>query len=406
MADEISSEGFARRARHPQHPNAFTRSRALPLPALIAALLTMRGTSQQSMLDAFYGSLCGTSEFVHGITDRGFAKARSRLHMPALTWLNDWLLQRVDSMGWVPRWHGLRVVLGDASALMSATRACHRTRSLAPAQQRLFSLFLAGAELTLHASVHSEDVSERAMLVEALECLGPDDVLVLDRGYPAAWLIQLLNERGIRFVIRCDSSSSFSAVREFMRGQQSGKSVLLNAPSARDASDWGCARQAPAVRLVRHTTPDGCTRVLVTNIGAELVAAAEFAELYHRRWRIEEAFKRLKHRMKLESVSGLSQHALIIDVAAKILADNLASLMCTAAAAAAPQVARRCNRAYAAQVCARMLAPVLLCIGDVASLVGDAIALMARVQQRFVAGRSRPRPAHHLKPHPSQAYKG
>lgn len=137
------------------------------------------------MLDAFYGSLCGTSEFVHGISDRGFAKARSRLHMPALTWLNDWLLQRVDSMVWVLRWHGLRVVLGDASALMPATRA---------------------------------------MLAEALECLGRATCSVLDRGYPAAWLIQLLNERGIHFVNRCDSSSSFSAVRDFMRGQQSEKS--------------------------------------------------------------------------------------------------------------------------------------------------------------------------------------
>jgi hypothetical protein len=27
------------------------------------------------------------------------------------------------------------------------------------------------------------------MLVEALDLLGPRDVLVLDRGYPAAWLV-------------------------------------------------------------------------------------------------------------------------------------------------------------------------------------------------------------------------
>ena len=54
--------------------------------------------------------------------------------------------------------------------------------------------------------------------------------------------------------------------------------------------------------------------------------------LYHQRWRIEEAFKRLKHRLHLEVVSGLSQQALIIDVAAKVLADNIASLMCAAAA--------------------------------------------------------------------------
>jgi len=35
--------------------------------------------------------------------------------------------------------------------------------------------------------------------------------------------------------------------------------------------------------------------------------------------------------MKLEAVSGLSQQALIIDVAAKVLADNLTSLTCAAA---------------------------------------------------------------------------
>ena len=43
-------------------------------------------------------------------------------------------------------------------------------------------------------------------------------------------------------------------------------------------------------------------------------------------------FKRLKHRLHLEAISGLSQEALIIDVAAKILADDITSSMCAAAA--------------------------------------------------------------------------
>ena len=43
------------------------------------------------------------------------------------------------------------------------------------------------------------------------------------------------------------------------------------------------------------------------------------------------AYKRLKHVLHLESVSGPSQQALIIGVAAKVLADNLASLMCLTA---------------------------------------------------------------------------
>jgi hypothetical protein len=39
----------------------------------------------------------------------------------------------------------------------------------------------------------------------------------------------------------------------------------------------------------------------------------------------------LKHRLHLEAVSGLSQHALLVDVAAKVLADNITALMCHAA---------------------------------------------------------------------------
>jgi len=54
--------------------------------------------------------------------------------------------------------------------------------------------------------------------------------------------------------------------------------------------------------------------------------ASDFATLYHSRWRIEEAFKRLKHRMALENTSGLSWLAAQQDFGAKILADNLHTL--------------------------------------------------------------------------------
>ena len=66
---------------------------------------------------------------------------------------------------------------------------------------------------------------------------------------------------------------------------------------------------------------------------------------------------RLKHRSHLECVSGLTQHALWVDVYAKVLADNLGSL-----------------------------------------LGGNSHA--------EVPDRNQPRPKYHVKPHPSLAYKG
>ena len=45
-----------------------------------------------------------------------------------------------------------------------------------------------------------------------------------------------------------------------------------------------------------HIAPNGQVRVLMTNLrDATRFAACSFGDLYHQRWRIEEAFKRLKH---------------------------------------------------------------------------------------------------------------
>lgn len=75
-------------------PQAFTRARKLPLPTLLGALLSFRGASVQSELDAFFSSLTS-----HGtpvlVSDRALAKARSKLHVPALWALNDRLLDTV-----------------------------------------------------------------------------------------------------------------------------------------------------------------------------------------------------------------------------------------------------------------------------------------------------------------------
>ena len=412
----IASDAFAERARHPDFPRAFTRDRKLPLPALIAALLSMRSGSQQTLLDTFFSNLCaGTGSGAglnRSVSDRAFAKARSHLHMPALNWLNDWVLDRADAAAMVPRWQGLRLVAADASVLMPAIRACHRTRSPASADQRLFALYLPAAELTLHAGVHSAATPERAMLMEALDQLRPGDLLLLDRGYPAAWLVSLLCERGIRFVMRCDKLTGWSAVRQFLRSGAEQAQVTVNAPSTQDVADWSCAPTAPELRVVRNVSSTGRLRVLATNLDAADFPCECFGDLYHARWKIEEAFKRLKHRYHLEAISGLSQQALIIDVAAKVLADNLASLICLAAQAkrqgpAMPAAApRRCNRAYAAHAMLRMLPPVLLFVGDVIATIDNTIDLLARTAKRVISGRTSPRPDHHVKPHARFVYKG
>jgi hypothetical protein len=104
---------------------------------------------------------------------------------------------------------------------------------------------------------------------------------------------------------------------------------------------------------------------VATNLAAQDFPAEVFVDLYHQRWRIEESYKRFKHCANLESVSGLTQHALLLDVYAKVLADNLGSLVCQAASVHADLAARQriCNRAYAAPCLQRLLARMMLGLG-------------------------------------------
>lgn len=164
------------------------------------------------MLDSFFGSLRGDGDLHHAISDRGFAKAPDHLSWNALQRLNTFAAEAADRLGFIQRWWGLRVVAADTSVFFPAARTCANLKGFpASPNQRLFSLFLPGAELTLYVQVHGQHTSERQMLFEALAQLGPDDVLVMDRGYPATWLVAYLNEHKIRFCMRCDKLNGWKA---------------------------------------------------------------------------------------------------------------------------------------------------------------------------------------------------
>lgn len=386
----LASDAFRQLASHPDHPTAFTRNRKLPLPALLATMLSGMRKSVQAELDTFFAHLQQQAQLLRHVSEQAFAQARAKLSATAIPQLNDWLTAQATRHGFVPHWQGLRLVAADASTLRFGVRACHRSRT-ARAEQIAFGLFLPGVEMMLAASLHSIHENERQMLFEHLDRLHPDDLLLLDRGYPCRWLPAALNQRGIRFCMRVDASG-FACVRRFLRTGLAEQQVTLAAPDKRDAADYECPRVPQTVRLVRHVAPNGKVRALMTNLlDAVAFPAAAFGDLYHQRWRIEEAFKRLKHRLGLEHVSGLSQLAVLQDFAAKVLCDNLQALLSLAAQAEHALAAnRRINRAYTHTVLKPLL-PALLLGRPIAVLLQDAIALVARRTFLHREGQSKPR---------------
>jgi hypothetical protein len=188
-----------------------------------------------------------------------------------------------------------------------------------------FALYLPGIEMTLAAKLYTPAVGERQMLFEHLDYLRHNDILVLDRGYPAHWLFAVLLQRERHFCMRADSLN-FSVIQTFRRSGLLEQIVSLPAPCAEEALDYEVAALPSKVRLIRIVFGHK-VRVLITSLlDQETFPAEAFGALYHSRWRIEEAFKRLKHRLSLEQLSGMSWLAAQQDVGAKVLCDNLNAL--------------------------------------------------------------------------------
>jgi hypothetical protein len=161
------------------------------------------------------------------------------------------------------------------------------------------------------------------------------------------------------------------------------------------------------VRLIRDVTPSGNIRVLMTNLlDARRYPAEQFGALYHRRWRVEEAFKRIKHRLRLEAPSGLTYLAFQQDFAAKVLADNLCQLL-SAETEPPDTISHRSrpNRTYAQGALKPILAGCLLALEHARNQLETVFDAIAHARCRIQPERSYPRPPR-VKPHQHLAYKG
>lgn len=361
--------------------------------------------SVQNELDAFFPQLNNQSDLARHVSAQAFSKARHQFSATAFSLLNARLIAETQARAEMPLWHGRRVVAADASKLQlfleDATGRCVR-------EAVAFVFYLPALELSLDFELYSPTVGERQMLFEHLDQLSANDLLVLDRGYPAHWLAAVLTQRHLDFCMRVDRCC-FACVNGFLRSGQPEAWVELPAPTLQDCADYGCARTPTRVRLVRVTTPNGKVHVLMTSLqDADTYPVDAFADLYHQRWRIEELFKRIKHRISLEHLSGLSWLAAQQDFGAKLVCDNLNALLVLAAQ---EQCGRhipenhRINRTYTFAALKRSLPRWLLKALPTPSRWLAMLANLAKNLCRFVPGASKPRPDRD-KPHLHHAYKG
>jgi hypothetical protein len=334
----------------------------LSLPTVVAFFLQLSGgCSLQNALDQFFMSLRGQAEFGRAVTKSALSQARKKLKPSAFSALN-----RLWVEGWhvcmaYERWCGLRVVAADGTCVRVARWAENINaygwgpcRDGTVVMARCVALFSTATRQVLEVVVGRYDEGERAQLLRALGALKRDDVLVLDRGYPAWWMFALLQARNIAFCVRIEDCG-WPVVRQFLAREQDDWVIASHELSARARKQLhilGFA-QVPqvALRLIGVRLSNGKWEVLATSLlDQHRYPACEFAALYGQRWGVEESFKLIKHRLDLEGFSGELPHAIEQEIYAKALMHNIAQALCSEAAGQLEDEKRanwQVNRAYA-----------------------------------------------------------
>lgn len=152
-------------------------------------------------------------------------------------------------------------------------------------------------------------MSERDACQELLKHLGPRDILLNDRGFAAAWLMEDCLQKKVHFLTRIPLSWKPTILRTLGNGDYI---CLITArvplsPEEQDRQGTKTRVVKVKVRVIEYKIgPNQRVRLATDLLDPVEFPALDFAHYYHNRWEVELAFKEIK--VHLATVTHGTQH--------------------------------------------------------------------------------------------------
>jgi len=183
--------------------------------------------------------------------------------------------------------------------------------------------------LTLDAAIAAYNTSERELIIGHLANLPENALVLLDRGYPAAWLFALLRSKGAHFCARL-KAKQWACTRRFL--QTGLREQIVRLPVGWEARKKCEAMGLPTdpleVRLIRVELKTGEVEILATSlVGKAMPGPGQMARLYTLRWPVEEDYKVVKSRIEVENFSGRTVLSVYQEFHAAVFTKNLVCLL-------------------------------------------------------------------------------
>ena len=296
--------------------------------------MNMNNKSYQYELDRYFQAINHLEVPERVLFKGNLSKARAKLKYHAFIELNDQLSQYFYKHFQTRTWFGFNLLAIDGTTLRLPSESeisdhfgvWNSTKGKKPCPKaRASQMFDVLNKITVDAIISPKSEGERELAAFHFLKLLPQDLILMDRGYPAYWLFQLVLSMGANFCARISYKRWSVAKKFYLSGKKEQIVKIKSTPeSIRKCFEMGLDKTPIKVRMLRIELDSGETEILVTSLmDMKKYSYDHFAELYHLRWPVEEDYKTIKYRLLVENFSGKSVHSVYQDFHAKLLSKNL-----------------------------------------------------------------------------------
>ena len=163
---------------------------------------------------------------------------------------------------------------------------------------------------TVHDFRLTKHFNERIAATEMLSSVTEQDTLVFDRGYYSFGLYESLCKVGCTGIFRL-KINAFGGIRQFFNSNKYESCVFAHNIDR---------TKSIRARLVKYTI-DGKKFVCLTNDFD--LTRLQVQNLYKKRWKVEESFKRLKSNLNLENSHAMKPELYVQEIQVRVLIDTI-----------------------------------------------------------------------------------
>lgn len=333
IQNTLHSANFVGRFR--RNPKDFSRKGKIGFFRLVLLIAFSFKSSIQIELDRFFQSIHETEFPERQVTKGAFSRARMKLVPEVFKALNLLVVDFFAANFRAKTWHGHRLIAVDGTKLrLPETKEIVEHfgvqsggKGKACPMGLLSQMFDPLSKISLAFEFSGLRVGEREQARRLFSNLRPKDLVLLDRGYPAAWLFNLVVDMGADFCARLPAN--WKIVKAFLEsGREEAFAVLgedkITPPEGRNSP---AGQSLPTLRLIRVELDSGETEVLATTLAdSGKYPVAVFKGLYFHRWPVEEDYKVMKCPMETERFTGKTKESVYQDVYAAVFVKNLTAL--------------------------------------------------------------------------------